>query len=352
MTLYDRDAFRDAVFARDGGKCVICGQPAADAHHIIERRLWPDGGYYLENGASLCAEHHLAAEGTRLSCEDIRAAAGITVVALPAHFDREERYDKWGNVCLPNGLRVRGELFFDESVQAILKSGGVLDQFTKYVKFPKISHLPWSDAIDQRTDRVLSEKEVLDSFQGREVVVTEKVDGENTSMYRDYIHARSLNSRNHPSRNWVKNLHARIAHEIPEDWRICGENLYAAHSIQYRGLPSFFLVFAIYNERNECLGWDEMVSYAGILELATVPVLHRGHYDENRIKACFPGQSVFAGSPQEGYVVRLADAIPWVNHRTSVAKFVRKGHVQTSHNWMSQPIVPNTLADGAKESRS
>ncbi len=49
-----RDDFRNAVFARDNHRCVICGEPAKDAHHILERRLFPDGGYYLNNGASLC----------------------------------------------------------------------------------------------------------------------------------------------------------------------------------------------------------------------------------------------------------------------------------------------------------
>ena len=194
MTLLRREQFRESVLARDGHRCVVCGRGAADAHHIIERRLWTDGGYYLENGASLCDEHHKAAEATVLSCEGIRAAAGITAAALPPHFDRDERYDKWGNVFLGNSLRVRGELFFDDSVQAILKQGGALGQFTKYVKFPKISHLPWSEGVDEQTDRVLSHEDVVESFQGRDVVVTEKMDGENTSMYRDYVHARSLDS--------------------------------------------------------------------------------------------------------------------------------------------------------------
>lgn len=306
MTLLTREAFREAVLMRDGHKCVVCKRSAADAHHIIERRLWTDGGYYLENGASLCEEHHKTAEATVLSCEEIRAAVGITVIALPPHFDREERYDKWGNVFLANGLRVRGELFFDESVQAILKQGGVLSQFTKCVKFPKISHLPWSEGVDERTDRVFSQEDVAKIFQGREVVVTEKMDGENTSMYRDYIHARSLNSRNHPSRNWVKNLHADLAYEIPDDWRVCGENVYAEHSIHYRGLPSFLLVFAIYNGKNECLSWDETVGYASLPGLTVVPMPYRGTYDEDQARACFTGKSAFAGSTQEGYVLRLA----------------------------------------------
>jgi len=59
--LLSRTEFREGVFERDKLKCVICGAPAVDAHHIIERRLFPDGGYYLDNGSSLCGDCHMKA---------------------------------------------------------------------------------------------------------------------------------------------------------------------------------------------------------------------------------------------------------------------------------------------------
>lgn len=45
MKLLSRKDFREGVFARDGNKCVMCGEASKDAHHIVERRLWLDGGY-------------------------------------------------------------------------------------------------------------------------------------------------------------------------------------------------------------------------------------------------------------------------------------------------------------------
>lgn len=62
-----RDAFRTAVFKRDGNKCRICGKPNSeedplDAHHISDRNLMPNGGYVQENGIALCGEHHKLAE--------------------------------------------------------------------------------------------------------------------------------------------------------------------------------------------------------------------------------------------------------------------------------------------------
>jgi hypothetical protein len=170
-----RDEFRQSVFERDNHKCVICGKDAQDAHHIIERRLWDDGGYHLDNGVSLCGYHHIAAEQTHLSCEDLRMAAGIENVIIPSHLYDEYEYDKWGNIMLPSGERLKGELFFDHSVQKILKQGKVLYLFSKYIKYPRTLHLPWSPGLTN-DDRQLKSTE---HFEGREVVVTVKMDGEN-----------------------------------------------------------------------------------------------------------------------------------------------------------------------------
>lgn len=64
-----RKRFRDEVFLRDGGKCVICGKSAVDAHHITDRDSpeMPYGGYVKENGVSLCADHHIMAEKFHIS---------------------------------------------------------------------------------------------------------------------------------------------------------------------------------------------------------------------------------------------------------------------------------------------
>ncbi|MCC5850177.1 MAG: RNA ligase family protein [Verrucomicrobia bacterium] len=216
---------------------------------------------------------------------------------------------------------------------------------TQHVKFPRILHLPWSEAVDEQTDRVMSQSEVERSFAGREVVVTEKMDGENISMYRDGLHARSLDGRHHPSRNRVKAFHASLAHLIPEGWRICGENLYARHSIAYSGLPSYFLAFAAYDAQNRMLPWDAFVRFCGGLGLDHVPLIYRGIYEEEKVRECYTGLSSFGGSVQEGYVIRRAETISWDMHSRHIAKYVRKGHVQTDSQWMHQAVIPNGLAE-------
>jgi hypothetical protein len=333
-----RDSFREGTFKRDNHKCVICGAPAVDAHHILERRLWPDGGYYLDNGASLCQHHHIEAEMTTLSVEQVRQAAGITRKILPPHLYDDHVYDKWGNPILASGQRQKGELFYDESVQKILKAGSVLDQFTDYVKFPRTYHLPWSEGMTNDDRQIKS----MENFIDKEVVVTIKMDGENTTMYRDHIHARSMDSANHPSRNWVKNFWSTFAHEIPVGMRICGENLYAKHSIGYEGLPSYFMGFHLWL-MDVCVNWDETLEWFQLLGITPVQVLYEGVYDEKKIRSLWDAKD---WESCEGYVMRLRRGFRYGDYRNSVGKFVRKGHIQTIKHWMhGQAIIPNKLKD-------
>lgn len=335
--LLTRDSFREGVFQRDKNTCVFCDKPAQDAHHILERRLWPDGGYYLENGASVCGEHHLACERTDLSVEDVRHAAGISKIWVPPHLYDDHKYDKWGNPILEDGRRGKGELFFDESVQKILQEGDKLQLFTSYVKYPRTNHFPWSPGLTD-DDRVLKNTA---AFDGQRVIVTKKLDGENCSMYSDHIHARSIDSRGGEDRAWVKQFWSTFAHDIPPDWRICGENLWAQHSIRYTGLKSFFYGFSMWNERNVCLSWDETLMYFQILGIEPVPVIYDGIFSEKNIRAL---ENDMQWEKDEGYVCRLADSFTYGQFKSSIAKFVRKGHVQTAKHWRAgRSFNPNEL---------
>ena len=339
--LLTRDQFREGVFKRDNHKCVVCGAPAIDAHHIIERRLFgqTNGGYYLENGASVCETHHLEAEATTLSCDELRRLIGITKFPLPEHMYPDQPYDKWGNPILPNGMRLKGELFDDASVQKVIAP--VLSLFTNRVKYPRTYHFAWSPGVTD-DDRVLTDLSIFDSL-GKEngVVVTLKMDGENTTMYSDYLHARSIEYEAHPSRSWVKAVHGRMGHDIPEGWRVCGENLYAKHSIKYENLNDYFQVFSIWNDKNFCLSWDDTELYAELLGLRVVPVLYRGPWDEKIVRALH--QEFRDGDPCEGYVVRLQESFHYRDFRRCVGKYVRASHVTTHGHWMRSKLEMNKV---------
>lgn len=330
MTLLSRDKFREQVFERDGHRCVFCSEDAADAHHIMERRLWPDGGYYLANGASVCPTCHIKCESTLLSPDDVREAAGIQTVVLPPELNPAASYDKWGNTILPSGKRLKGPLY-DRLSDAV---HGVAT-FVDWVKYPRTYHLPWSlGATDD--DKTLPDTK---SFHWKNVVVTEKMDGENTTLYHDHLHARSIDSKSHPSRDWLKSFWSGIKNDIPDHLRICGENLYARHSIAYDSLSSFFMGFSIWdNQTNVCMGWDDTVEWFELLGIEPVPVLYRGVYDREVIQELWDCKS-------EGYVVRLASEFHYDDFTKSVAKFVRPNHVQTDGHWMHSKITPNKIVD-------
>ena len=44
--LLTRNEFREQSLQRDKGKCIYCHKEATSVHHILERRLFEDGGYY------------------------------------------------------------------------------------------------------------------------------------------------------------------------------------------------------------------------------------------------------------------------------------------------------------------
>lgn len=336
--LLTRDDFRNSVFKRDNMLCVICAELGKDAHHILERRLFEDGGYYIDNGATLCEKCHIKAEQTLISPMEIRAKIGVTKPILPEHLYDEFEYTKWGDIQNTNGSRIKGELFYDESVQKILESGNVLNLYSKYIKHPRVFHLPFSFG------RTTDDKAIKDcsQFEGKNVIVSVKLDGEQTTgHYNGHIHARSIDSDNHPSRTWVKNFLSEKLYELPYGYRICGENVYAKHSIFYKNLESYFFMFSIWNDKNHCLGWDETVEWAKLLDINTVSVLYDGMWDEEHIKSLY--NEKYEENDMEGYVVRLKDSFPYHNFKKSVAKFVRKSHVQMNQHWLRTQLTPNSL---------
>jgi len=205
-----------------------------------------------------------------------------------------------------------------------------------YVKYPKTYHLPWSESV-ARDDKILKDP----TFLKGNVVVTEKMDGENTTIYRDYIHARSIDSKNHESRHWVKAFAASFQHNIPEGWRICGENLYAKHSIHYNNLLSYFYGFAVFDNRNMCLSWEDTVDIFNELGITAVPVLYKGNNVSEEFLKDLAGS--IDTEHQEGYVVRNSDSFHFDDFKYNVAKYVRSNHVNTGDHWMYEQIHCNKL---------
>lgn len=201
--------------------------------------------------------------------------------------------------------------------------------------YPRTYHLPWSPGSTSDDKFIKS----LDAFDGQRVIVTEKRDGENTTLYPDgYVHARSIDGTGKEYQSWVVSKWSEVAYQLDADLRVCGENLYARHSVSYDNLESYFEVFGVYSPTH-ALSWDETTILADLLDLKMVPVLFDGVWDEKIIRGLCERVVTEGG---EGIVVRIADSFETSEFDRKVAKYVRANHVQTDQHW-TKNWVPNGL---------
>lgn len=105
---------------------------------------------------------------------------------------------------------------------------------------------------------------------------------------------------------------------------------YEHYEIEIDGLPGYLMGFSVWNEKNECLSWDDTVEWFQLLDMPTVPVLWDGMWDVDFVRNL--GLKMDA-RVQEGYVIRVADSFSYGAFNRSVAKVVRANHVQTQKHW-------------------
>ena len=202
-------------------------------------------------------------------------------------------------------------------------------------KYPRTPHLPFSLGCTSDDKKLTNDSHL----QGIEVVVTEKMDGENITIYPDSFHARSLDSKHKEYHSWLIREMQKFSYNIPQNYHICGEYLFARHSIAYENLPTYFMTFSIWDE-DTCLCWDDTEIICEELGIQTVPVLWKGQYDTATIKK-LANDVVARGG--EGIVVRYAGQFKYDKFQDNVAKFVRSNHVQTDKHWSTSEIVRNGL---------
>ena len=177
----------------------------------------------------------------------------------------------------------------------------------------------------------------VESLIGREIVITEKLDGENCGMTKDGVYARSHTDFTvSPWSREVRILHQLIKSSIDEGVFIFGENMEGIHSIKYENLTSYFYIFGV-RDNNIWISWDQVEEYSYLLDIPTVPVLFRGTVStEKELKDLtlkLTSQPSELGGSREGIVVRTSDWFHNDDFSQNVMKWVRKGHVQTDSHW-------------------
>lgn len=331
---------RDTILMRDQHRCIACEQPADTISPLLDLRLWDEPSFDPNNWVTLCLTHAATAEDGALDLDYLRLLANIQTSHVPPQCYPTFRYDRWGNQILQTGLRVRGELFYAPDVQAILIEKAQMGGFVQWAKYPRTFLLPW---VKEKSDgdRVMLNTEAL---HGQRVIVTEKMDGENITIYNNYFHGRSVDGPSHPSRDWLKSLLQELSTRIPNGVRICGEYLFARHTITYDKLDSYFLGFSAWTDRDECLPWDDTLTLFQKIGIRAVPLLYDGLFNQKEIHAAWQRQ---CSVQSEGYIIRSATAITPARFRHLCGKFIRSGYTQTDSIKLNIqkgiPIVSNGL---------
>jgi len=215
------------------------------------------------------------------------------------------------------------------------------------LKYNRTFHLPWSKGATN-DDKISNDISHLINTQ---IIITEKIDGSNTSLERDGCFARTHSGPpTHASFDGLKSLHATIKYKIPKGLQLFGEWCFAKHSIEYDALPGYFLLFNARDLNDSPYYWDswELVElWAEEFEIPTVPILFKGKVSsENELKELtesFMIEPSMCGGIREGVVVRTASGFLDSEFSTHVLKNVRENHVQTSTHWREQEIIRNKL---------
>ena len=212
-------------------------------------------------------------------------------------------------------------------------------------KYPRTFHLPFSPGATS-DDKRMYPGWFEDLYIGnKELVLTEKLDGENIHMNQRGVFARSdgAETRKPWSRNLWENdgLYWKVKQFLSPEETIYGENLFGIHSIIYDELPEYFHLFAA-KEGERWFSWEEVEEMAVILGVRTVPVLWKGKFAsesllQQKILELMSKPSTY-GKEKEGIVVRTADEF-WTTEEGMnsfpfhVWKYVRPNHVQTDQHW-------------------
>lgn len=180
----------------------------------------------------------------------------------------------------------------------------------------------------------------IDRLIGVPVTITEKMDGSNVTLCNGEVYARAVSGPSqHAWHGMVRKHHAWKTRTLGPDYKVCGEDMYAIHSIVYDGFreSETFRVFNI-QYKDEWLSFDDRAAICQQLDLRMAPVwLYGAEFESENDLSKWLATNISRGSHHgteaEGFVVQLMDSFLKDDFSNSVAKYVRAGHVQTDQHW-------------------
>ncbi len=219
---------------------------------------------------------------------------------------------------------------------------------TAEVKYPRTYHFPFSPGATA-DDKIAKD---IKSILGKDIVITEKIDGSNVCLEREKCFARSHSGPpTHASFDMLKAIHAGVKYIIPDSYQIFGEWCFAQHSIFYDSLPNYLLIFGV-REVNTMtwLSWDDTEYWAEQIGTCTVPLLERCIITDEKelqekIEALSVNPSTY-GKEKEGVVAKLSGRFRNDVFDESAYKNVRVNHVNTDdEHWLTKEIIKNLLKE-------
>lgn len=213
----------------------------------------------------------------------------------------------------------------------------------KRKKYPRTFHLPYSPTSTSDDKRMSTDEH----FKGKLVVVTIKMDGENTTIYKNTSHARSLNSVvDSEDRNWIEAFRNTIRDCLSDNMRICGENMFYKHTCVYNNLKSMYYAHSIWNG-STCLSWKDTVAIAKLFEISMSDIIYIGPYSKTKILNNYEKYKKTSEDDVEGFVVRLYDSFTYDDFSYSVNKYVDESFQVPDTHWRHAEKVKNKLKSGA-----
>eukprot|EP01084_Bolivina_argentea_P290673 499351_1 len=211
-------------------------------------------------------------------------------------------------------------------------------------KFPSIPHLSFSPQIND-DDIIINDTKLFNGDSNSyKLCIHEKLDGGNCCILKGNVYARThKHPTKHPWFNTVKDLirsQPLFYDDKYTNLMIFGENMTAIHSIKYNNLTSYFYIFAVYNPYTKI--WysvKDVQKIANKLNIPTAPLLFKGNFNslkeiKNWMDKEIQNQSMLGSKNREGFVIRIDSSFPMKQFQKSMAKYVRKGHIQTDKNWI------------------
>lgn len=362
----EREEFRVAVFERDNNTCIIpwCDETADDAHHIIERDLWENGGYIPKNGASVCNKHHKYAESNDIPPQAFWSWLDIENPVLPESIETIH-IDKWGEPFeAPPWKDLRERI--------------------KYQSTRHLLPLYWYDektVAEKRIEHDDTGLENIDEFIGKPLVITHKMDGSNCMLVGEMDNPVRARNGTSPEKTmkplykqgglyWRQEVHQKL----PDNLQVFGEWLYAKHSIHYgcncenkcedvgpnlselvdvEDEKAYFQIFGVYDKKYDLwLSWPETKKVAEELGFPTTPEIY---VEDNNDEATFNNKEKarnklisyareVINNGGEGIVVRTKFPFHYSQFERRIGKYVRENHVKTSdEHWKHKEKKKNQI---------